>query len=97
MYNLLSGWLHQPVHNIYLLIAAETGLLGLMAFLFFLYLLIKKKPRLTIFCLLLVSFLIIGLFDHFFWTLQQGQMVFWLILGIIAAYGSGSLIIDESE
>lgn len=30
-----------------------------------------------------ISFLFIGLFDHYFWTLQQGSLVFWLVLGLI--------------
>ena len=29
------------------------------------------------------SFLFIGLFDHYFWTLQQGRLIFWLILGLM--------------
>jgi hypothetical protein len=32
---------------------------------------------------MLVSFLFIGLFDHYFWTLQQGRLMFWLVLGLI--------------
>ena len=37
---------------------------------------------------ILISFLFIGLFDHYFWTLQQGRLMFWLILGLILANGS---------
>jgi len=101
---LLAGWLHQPVHNIYLLMASETGLIGLIVFLFFVFQLLRtgrKRTRLSrnfssgplrsfqslaTTCLLFVlcSFLFIGLFDHFFWTLQQGQLIFWLILGLMA-------------
>lgn len=90
MLDLMSSWLYQPVHNIYLLIASETGLIGLVAFLMFLFLGLsriragKSAPRLgliIIFC----GFLFIGLFDHFFWTLQQGQLMFWLVLGILAS------------
>ncbi|MCK4891043.1 MAG: O-antigen ligase family protein, partial [Candidatus Pacebacteria bacterium] len=32
---------------------------------------------------ILVSFLFIGLFDHYFWTLQQGRLMFWLVLGLM--------------
>jgi hypothetical protein len=32
---------------------------------------------------ILISFLFIGLFDHYFWTLQQGRLMFWLVLGLI--------------
>ena len=30
-----------------------------------------------------VSFLFISLFDHYFWTLQQGRLIFWLVLGML--------------
>jgi O-antigen ligase len=32
---------------------------------------------------ILISFLFIGLFDHYFWTLQQGRLMLWLVLGLI--------------
>ncbi len=79
----LSNWVFQPVHNIYLLIAAETGLVGLTIFLLFLYNLFRKRNQPAILVILLMAFLAIGFFDHFFWTLQQGQLMFWLVLGII--------------
>ncbi len=88
MFNLLPTWVHQPIHNIYLLIASEVGLIGLIIFLFFLYRLIflsikfSQKPILII---LFFSFLFIGFFDHFFLTLQQGQLIFWLILGLLSS------------
>ena len=34
-----------------------------------------------------IGFLIIGLFDHYFWTIQQGRLEFWLILGLIITNG----------
>ena len=86
MLHLLSSWIHQPVHNIYLLIASETGLIGLILFLVFIFQLFRKIIGQEYFLLLIVfSFLFIGLFDHFFWTLQQGQLMFWLTLGIMGA------------
>ena len=30
-----------------------------------------------------VSFLFISFFDHYFWTLQQGRLIFWFVLGIL--------------
>ena len=81
----------QPVHNIYLLISSETGIAGILAFLFFLFLLIsnfvkegglsKRYPILVFFGALLIM----GFFDHLFWTLQQGSLVFWL--GLTVASG----------
>lgn len=40
--------------------------------------------RLNYFLLaIFTSFLFIGLFDHYFWTLQQGRLMFWLVLGMM--------------
>ena len=89
----LPAWQFQPVHNIYLLIAAETGLLGLLAFLAFLFLTLKsawqKRNDLFVFSLLFLLYclLLIGLTDHFLWDLQQGQLLFWMFLGIFVSVG----------
>jgi hypothetical protein len=93
----LLWWQNQPVHNIYLLVLAETGILGLTAFLGFIgYLFylgvrairnMKNNPFgliytgiFAIFC----GFLIIGLFDHYLWDIQQGSLIFWLMSGLMA-------------
>ncbi len=44
---------------------------------------------------ILISFLFIGLFDHFFWTLQQGRLTFWLVLGLMLA--SSNVISREDK
>jgi len=87
----LSRHLYQPVHNIYLLIYAETGMFGIVSFGLFLIFLIKNflhRTRLHLLyqyslLILVSSILIIGLFDHFLWTLQQGRFVFLDSFGII--------------
>lgn len=78
----LLAWANQPVHNIYLLLASEVGVPGLVLFFWFLYeyarLLWRKNKR--IFFLRLIpplAILCIGLFDHFFFTYQQGMLLFW--------------------
>ena len=101
----LESWQYQPVHNFYLLIAAEIGIIGLILFILFIfkvlkmaYLKVKSQivSRETIFtrhinlCTgfilsILLGFLFIGSFDHYFWTIQQGQLTFWLILGLLVA------------
>lgn len=83
--------LYQPVHNIYLLLYSETGVLGLSAFLLFLIFLAKdfisktSMDKLFHYSLFLVflSVLFMGLFDHFLLTLQQGRFVFWLTLSLL--------------
>ncbi len=80
----------QPVHNIYLLTLSQTGIIGAIYFLSFLFktysLLLKKikhnAPRSMISLTLLSLVLFIGLFDHYFLTLQQGQLLFAFILGL---------------
>ena len=89
-------WQWQPIHNIYLLIGSEIGVLGLIVFLIFIVwfltglarsLIKNRNPEISnlllIVGLMLLSLLAFGLFDHFPWTLQPGRLMFWLILGII--------------
>lgn len=85
--------LYQPVHNIYLLVYSETGMLGLLAFVLFLIFLIKdfikrtqlKNLRDYSFLLIFISILAIGFFDHFLFTIQQGRFMFWLGAAVIAS------------
>jgi len=45
---------------------------------------INFKGKLNCYLLtIFISFLIIGLFDHYFWTLQQGKLIFWFVLGML--------------
>ena len=82
---------YQPAHNIYLLMVSETGFIGLSAFLLFLffsfYRFIKdgdfKKLATFSFLFFTFSFLLVGLFDHFLWTLQQGSLIFWMTLALL--------------
>jgi O-antigen ligase len=88
----LWPWQIQPVHNYFLLSAAELGIPFTMLLLYlFLYHLLKlfKNLNKNVFDLtlfsILISFLVLMQFDHYFYTLQQTQMLLWVILGIIAA------------
>lgn len=84
--------LYQPAHNIYLLAAAEIGVLGGLAFVGFvlsilwqsiIHFFAKQKNILAFFSTFTVLFIILtGLFDHYYWTLQQGALVFWAIAGL---------------
>lgn len=76
---------YQPVHNIYLLILAETGLIGFGLFLWFFYktfknIFLNQKSHLLN---PLIIVLALGVFDHYFLTLQQTQLLFSLVLGLI--------------
>ncbi len=92
MFGQITPTIYQPVHNIYLLIAGETGFAGILAFLLFLFFIfynfIKNtklsRPYHFSFLILAGSFLVSGLFDHFLWTLQQGSLILWMTLALIS-------------
>ncbi len=88
-FGLTESWQFQPIHNIYLLIASEVGILGLAAFLIFL---IKKVlPNLHPLALVIpLSLLAFGLLDHFLWTYQPGRLMLWLIIGILMGLSARS-------
>jgi O-antigen ligase len=76
-------WAYQPVHNIYLLALAEVGIIGLGLYLFVIcYLLFRVRNILAV-KLALIVLLIIGLFDHFLWSLYLGILLWWFIIGLI--------------
>lgn len=89
--NHYSGKFYQPVHNVYLLIWSELGIVGLVLFLLFifycLFFSLAKKVKnnflfltyLTIF----ISFLIMMFFDHWLWSSNFGLLFFWLILALL--------------
>jgi len=87
------SYFYQPVHNIYLLIASETGFVGLIIFLLFLFFVLYdfarstrfQKPYHFSFLILALSFLLAGLFDHFLWTLQQGSLIFWMVIALMSS------------
>jgi hypothetical protein len=77
----------QPVHNMYLLLASEIGIVGLVLSLWFLYKTVchvQAAPfssQRTACFLLVASILFLGLFDHYFLTLQAGQLLLAFIFG----------------
>lgn len=85
----LEAWRFQPVHNIYLAYAAETGIPSLLLWLAFLWLTFKgkappqQKNDHQIFKLILGAFCLIGFFDHYLYDLQQGVLILWIVLGLI--------------
>lgn len=77
----------QPVHNIFVLVAAETGIIGFGLFIWLLAGTIQriKKQELSIgivSLVLLIVILVTGSFDHYWLTLQQGQLLFATIIGL---------------
>jgi O-antigen ligase len=79
------GWQYQPVHNVYLLVTSELGIVGLTIFLLLIltfltnYCKIKEATYLLTrkpFCIVILSFLFISLFDHYFWDIKSGIVLF---------------------
>jgi O-antigen ligase len=92
-----ANWQVQPPHNYFIVVACETGILGLLLIIAVFYLagrrLIKEalsktnpqEEKLWAIILLssLGSIIILMFFDHYFYTVQQTQLLLWLIIGLI--------------
>jgi O-antigen ligase len=84
-------YLYQPAHNLYLLVYAEMGILGMgacagvLGVVFFMLFRQwqKEKMRVWYISAVLGLVLMVALFDHFFWTLQQGRLMLWVVVGVI--------------
>lgn len=96
----VSPILLQPVHNIYLLWIVQTGVGGVVVLITSFKVLYKrirnnmeqfnKKNAITRSALLLIIVsLVIGLFDHYLLTLQQGQLLFAFVLGLVFVNSKG--------
>jgi hypothetical protein len=138
---ILLSWQYQPIHNVFLLIYAELGVIGAGIFIWFLWILFHPiKPSIVLpyeesessesvplyknvpcgtfldqkvgitnaeqtgecsiilqnnnnllssnICLvyfkaILIGFIFIMLFDHYFWDIQQGSLMLWIVLGLV--------------
>jgi len=83
------AYYYQPVHNIFPLVFAETGVFGFLFFLLLIILVISYtiiKGKIdnisVIYFLAFLALLIISYFDHYLWTLYFGQMLLWLTLAM---------------
>lgn len=72
----------QPVHNIFLLIISEIGVVGFPLFCSLVYFFIKRRKWSLRFVMGLVSLFIVGMFDHYLISLPQGLVIFLLIMVI---------------
>lgn len=67
--------IRQPVHNLFLLVFSEIGIFGLLGLI---YLLLKHHKKYTF----LLFVLVIGLFDHYFLTMQQNMLLLSIIFSL---------------
>ena len=90
----LEGWQYQPAHNAYLLVFSELGVVGLT--LFIIYVLMKLvgalkqatgMPKFGLykpFFYILIAYLVIMLFDHYFWDIKTGIITFALNIAFLS-------------
>lgn len=86
------SWRYQPVHNVYLLVYSEIGLIGFGIFMGALVLLWRdfvRRARATPYLWFVAGYvgvvMVMAFFDHFLWTLQQGRFVWWGALALLSA------------
>lgn len=81
-------WRFQPVHNIYLLIFAELGVVGFSLFMFVIIFIVydffesfrKENTNRVIFSIIIISLLLLSFFDHWTWTNHSGIIISWILL-----------------
>ncbi len=76
-------YIFQPVHNIYLLVFSELGLVGfvgIITIIYFVFLKSLKTDPLVLVAILELVFL--GFFDHYLFTLQQAQLLFIVFISL---------------
>ncbi len=79
--NLLAGASRflQPVHNVYLLLLTETGLVGFVGWVVLFGYPLKNFQIKIVW----LAVLFLGLFDHYFLTSPQGLRLWWLVWGLL--------------
>jgi hypothetical protein len=85
----------QPTHNVFLLVYSEIGFMGLLVWFAFLVFVVRSawhayvtQPIIRIGVLaMLAALFLVALLDHFFWTLQQGRILWWAMLALAAGPG----------
>jgi putative inorganic carbon (hco3(-)) transporter len=76
----------QPVHNIFVLVLAESGIFAFSFFVLLFYVALKKlmaKDASKLLFITILQIVLLGSFDHYFMTIQQTQLLLWIILGLV--------------
>lgn len=79
----MMAYKYQPVHNIFLLVLTELGVVGLILFVLLLLSLVFSHGFFSDRLVLIIPILFISLFDHYWWTMPSMSVFFWLILAKI--------------
>jgi len=81
----------QPVHNVFALVLAESGVFAFLLFLlifFEAYAGVFREGSTPLFISMSVLLLLMS-FDHYFWTMHQTSLLFFLVLGLSWKYAYG--------
>lgn len=91
--NTLNAWEYQPVHNLYVLATVETGVFGGALFFFLIYqhfaaafyrarrALLERYGFFT-YTFAFFALVLVGIFEHFLWSLPFGIFFWWFIFGL---------------
>jgi len=91
-----ENWMLEPVHNVFLLVWSELGIVGLLFLTLFILYVFKNVPRGTFselektFQTVFIGLLLILFFDHYLWDIQQGGFLLWTNLGFLVGAGECS-------
>jgi hypothetical protein len=90
IYNFLTDtsfsntFIFQPVHNIFILILIQGGIIGLIFFtLLFCKIFSGLWEKMVYLKLIFLYIIFLGMFDHYFLTIQQGQLMFGFFVGYL--------------
>lgn len=83
----------QPVHNVYLLAISELGVLGIVGWIVLCVMWWRRtqnyfrapRPESALFLALILAMGALGLVDHYWWTLEQGQLLASVVFGLYLA------------
>ena len=85
-----ASWYYQPVHNTFLLVWAEIGFIGFVLFISLMQYIFgeiteraKKNPDELYQLGIFLSLVFMMMFDHWWWSLHIGVVLFWFVLGIL--------------
>lgn|GEM_PF-564082 len=89
----LPGWVYQPVHNVFLLMLAELGIVGVLIACIVCFLLIvtmlrfsgldSVQKRNTLVCIFVLPICAIGLFDHYLFSSHAGILIVAVYIGML--------------
>lgn len=92
----LAPWEYQPVHNAFLLVGSELGIIGLILFLSTLVIVLKsilkerkkfarkeEKKFIWLLYFIFLATILLFLFDHYLITIYQGQILLIILISIL--------------